>query len=92
MQEKINIFNIYSVQGCVTPHSVNNVWEIRINGLKNCKGLFNYFDKYELITIKKNSYLKWKLIYFRLINKDHLNNKFIKELIELSKQINKTTI
>jgi hypothetical protein len=71
---------------------VENVWEIRVNGVKNCKGLFAYFDKYPLITKKKESYLKWKLIHSRLVLKDHLNPKTRLELIELAKQINKTNI
>ena len=88
----LNLFGTYLVQGSVVPHSVNNVWELRVNGVKNCKGLFNYFDEYELITKKKDSYLKWKLIHSRLVKKDHLNNNTRLELIELAKQINKTTI
>ena len=39
---------------------------------------------------KKDSYLKWKSLYNRLINKDHLNNDTRLELINLAKQINKT--
>ena len=84
----LSLFITYSVKGSVVPHSVNNVWELRINGVKNCKGLFNYFDKFNLITIKKDSYLKWKLIHSRLVNKDHLNDKFRLELIEQAKLIN----
>ena len=82
------LFKIYSVNSSVVPHSVENIWELRTNGIKNCKGLFNYFDKFNLITIKKDSYLKWKLIHSRLVNKDHLNDKFRLELIEQAKLIN----
>ena len=78
------------VEGSVVSHHADNVWELRINGLKNCKGLFIYFDKYNLITKKKDSYLKWKSLYSRLIEKDHLNNEMRAELIYLAKQINKT--
>jgi len=81
-----------SVKGSVVPHSVENVWEIRINGVENCKGLFSYFDKNLLITKKKESYLKWKSIHSRLVLKDHLNPNTRLELIELAKQINKTII
>ena len=81
--------NIYLIDGSVVPHSADNNWEIRINGVTNCKGLFNYFDQYKLITNKNNSYLKWKLLHFRINNKDHLNPISRKELIILSKEINK---
>ena len=70
-------------------HHADNVWELRINGLKNCKGLFIYFDNYSLLSKKKDSYLKWKSLYNRLVNKDHLNNETRLELINLAKQINK---
>lgn len=38
---------------------------------------------------KKESYLKWKSLYNRLVNKDHLNSETRLELINLAKQINK---
>nr|QCW06891.1 hypothetical protein [Drechslerella brochopaga] len=66
LEHIINIFSEYLVEGSVVTHSVNDVWEIRINGVKNCKGLFTYFDEYSLITKKKDSYLKWKLLHSRL--------------------------
>lgn len=43
----------YMVKGSVEPHSAKDVWEIRINGVKNCKGLFIYFDEFGLVTKKK---------------------------------------
>lgn len=89
LEHIINIFDEYLVKGSVVPHSAQNVWELRINGVKNCKGLFTYFDEYSLITKKKDSYLKWKLIHSRLVNGDHLNDTSRIELINLAKQINK---
>jgi hypothetical protein len=88
----LNIFSLYLVKGSVDPHSINNVWELKVNGVKNCKGLFSYFDEFSLITKKKNSYLKWKLIHSRLVIKDHLKESTRLELIELAKQINKANI
>lgn len=89
LEHIMNIFNECLAKGCVVPHSAQNVWELRINGVKNCSGLFNYFDEYGLITKKKDSYLKWKLIHSRLVKGDHLNNTTRIELISLAKQINK---
>jgi hypothetical protein len=79
----------YLAKGSVVAHSVPNVWELRVNGVKNCKGLFNYFDEYNLITKKKDSYLKWKLIHSRLVKGDHLNERSRSNLINMAKQINK---
>lgn len=84
----MNIFHENLAKGSVVPHSVNNVWEFRVNGVKNCKGLFSYFDKFNLITKKKDSYDKWKALHFRLINGDHLNKDVRPELINLAKEIN----
>jgi hypothetical protein len=89
----LNMFNKELItKGSVVPHHADNVWELRVNGLKNCKGLFIYFDHYSLITKKKHSYLKWKSLYSRLIKKDHLNSEMRPELINLAKQINKAAI
>lgn len=89
LEHILKLFNKYLIEGSVVPHHADNVWELRINGLKNCKGLFIYFDNYSLISKKKDSYLKWKSLYNRLVNKDHLNNGTRLELINLAKQINK---
>jgi hypothetical protein len=92
LEHILSIFSLYLVKGSVEPHSINNVWELRVNGVKNCKGLFSYFDEFSLITKKNDSYLKWKLIHSRLANKDHLKESTRLELIELAKQINKANI
>ena len=92
LEHILSLFRTFSVSGKVEPHSVNNVWEIRVNGVKNCKGLFTYFDDFPLITKKKDSYLKWKILHSRLVNKDHLNGKTRLELIDLAKNINKAKI
>lgn len=98
-----NLFAELSAKGSVVAHSVNNVWDIRINGVKNCKGLFAYFDEYNLTTKKFYSYSKWKIIHSRaspllawdepkqarLIKGDHLNKVTRQELVALSKQVNK---
>ena len=73
----------------VQPHTSNNVFELRVSGIKNIKNLFPYFDKYSLKTQKKESYDKWKLLCHKLEKGEHLNNISRKELIELSKSINK---
>lgn len=78
------------VNGSVVTHSIKNVWEIRINGVKNCRGLFAYFDEYNLITKKAESYSKWKAIHSKLVNGDHFNKITREELIILAKQVNKS--
>lgn len=89
LEHIINLFTEYLVNGSVVAHSVKGVWEIRINGVKNCKGLFIYFDQYNLISKKKESYSKWKIIHSKLVSGDHLNKDIREELITLAKQVNK---
>jgi len=75
--------------GKVTKHSVENVYEYRIGGVKNCQNIFPYFDEYTLFTKKSSSYVKWKEVHKGLINKDHLNKEKLLELIEKARMINK---
>lgn len=65
-----------------------------VSGLKNCSKIIesNYFSKYKLKTNKNNSYFLWKELYYRLLNKDHLNPVLRTELLEKSKLINKLVI
>ena len=57
--------------------------DLKINGLENCKQIFPYFDKYGLKSFKKDSYLKWKHIHYKITLGDHLNELSRKELINL---------
>lgn len=81
--------NSLESKGSVTAQEAENVWELRVNGVKNCFGLFYYFDEYNLITKKNYSYLKWKKIHSRLVKGDHLNEKSRLELVNMAKKINK---
>jgi Cytochrome C and Quinol oxidase polypeptide I/LAGLIDADG endonuclease len=80
-----NLFFEKSAIGAVVPHSQKDTWEYRVNGLKNCEGLFDYFDQYPLFTYKNISYATWKKLHSRLKKGEHLNTLTRKELIELSK-------
>lgn len=80
-----HICNLFSV-GRVSSHYVNNVNEYRVSGLKNCKLIFPYFDKYSLYTKKSTSYVLWKEMHNNLLNKDHLqveNRKIMNEKVKL---------
>lgn len=74
--------------GSIVPHSINSVWELRINGLKNCKEILNYFNKFKLRSKKFNSYELFNKIIIMLDNKDHLdiNKRII--IKKLMKEIN----
>jgi len=77
--------------GIIENHYHKNNYSYLVSGLKNCSNLLesNYFENFNLKTNKNTSYLMWKDLYFRLLNKDHLNPKLRIELLEKSKLINK---
>lgn len=87
------LFNTYTTDyksiGSVVPHNIINNWEIRINGLKNCKLIDNYFNKYPLKSKKLNSYNIFKSILLKIENKEHLITELRIKLKQLAKQINK---
>lgn len=94
LEEIINLFGNNKNNkplGSVYPHHSENIFETRINGLINCRKILPYFDKFILRTKKRESYLNWKVLLFRLINKDHLDPNTRLELISLAKLINKTS-
>jgi len=76
--------------GNIENHYHHDNYSYVISGLKNCTKLIesNYFEKFILKTKKYNSYLLWKEIYFKLLNKDHLDPVKRIELLEKSKLIN----
>lgn len=89
----LSLFNTYTNDlnsiGSVVPHSIINTWEIRINGLNNCKLIDNYFSKYPLKSKKLNSYNLFKLILLKIENKEHLIPELRIKIKQLAKQINK---
>lgn len=74
--------------GVVSKHSVDNVYEYRIGGIKNSKNVFSYFDTYKLCTKKLISYTLWKEMHNDLLNKDHLDEKKRLKMIEKARLIN----
>lgn len=84
----MDLFDSIGASGSVVPHSGNNVWELRINGVKNCRNLFHYFDSHRLRTIKYHSYIRWQELHSRLEKGEHLNIISRLELLKLSKEIN----
>ena len=84
LNQLCTLFNL----GIVSEHSIKGIYEYRISGLKNCANIFNYFDKYTLLTKKLSSYIMWKQIHKELLNKNHLNTEKRLKLQEKVKLIN----
>lgn len=85
------IAKLLSDKGClaaVVPHSAESVWEIRVNGVKNCKLLYDYFDNHNLRTVKYKSYIKWKEIALKIEEGHPLDESKVLGLQSLAKNIN----
>lgn len=78
--------------GKVSKHWVKNVYEYRINGIRNCPNVFSYFDKYKLFTKKSLSYILWKDIDGDFVNKHHFDTSKRLEMVEKARMINKFNI
>lgn len=78
--------------GNVSSHSVKNVYEYRIGGVKYCSNVFSYFDNYTLFTKKSVSYTLWKQIHADFVKKHHLDPVKRLEMIEKARMINKSNI
>ena len=76
--------------GRVEPHFVKDVYEYRINGLKACSNVFNYFEEFNLYSKKAVSYALWKQLYTRLQKKEHLDPELRVVLKEKASMINKS--
>ena len=78
--------------GKVSKHSVENVYEYRIGGIKYCPNIFPYFDKYTLLTKKSISYILWKQIHEDFVKKHHMDPEKRLVMIEKARMINKSNI
>lgn len=76
-----------SLIGSVVSHSVANVYELRINGLKNCLLILNYFERYPLLSKKKDSYKAFIKILHLINEGKHLNLETRLQIKELCKKI-----
>ena len=78
--------------GKIYNHSALNVLYYRVNVLNDTKILFNYFDSSHgtLKSKKLKSYLLWKILHDKLLNKDHLDSTKRYSLKVLASKINNT--
>jgi hypothetical protein len=88
--ELFNNLNKKNICGSVVEHNTGkDIYELRVNGLTNILIIMDYFDKYQFILKKKDSYKKFKEVVFLIKNKDHLNKDMIAKIKIKCKEINK---
>jgi hypothetical protein len=77
------------IGGTVTPHSVQDVNELRVSGVSNLFMVTRYFDSYTLLTKKAASYEVWKQLAASIQRKEHLDPIRRAELKALAATVNK---
>ena len=81
-------FSLLFKVGKVYQHSNKKAYYYRVSGLNNLTKLFPYFDEYPLLSKKLKSYILWKDIHNKIINKNHLNFTFRESLKVLASKVN----
>ena len=78
--------------GKIYNHSALNVFYYRVNGLKDTRLLFDYFDSDHgcLKSKKLKSYLLWKILHNKILNKEHLDLTKRYSLKVLASKVNNT--
>lgn len=84
-----HISNLFKV-GKTYKHSNEKAYYYRIGGLKDLNKIFPYFDKYSLRSKKIKSYILWKDLHNKLLNKNHLNPTLRESLKVLASKVNNT--
>lgn len=74
--------------GKVYSHSSKNTFYYRISGLKDLMKVFPYFENHPLRSKKLKSYILWKNIHSKLLNKEHLNTSLRESLKVLASKVN----
>ena len=68
---------------------LNKSYNIRVESLKDLAIIINHFDKYPLMTKKQADYILFKSAYYLILNKRHITNEGILELVALKAVLNK---
>jgi hypothetical protein len=63
-------------------------YRLTINSLKKIPLIIAYFNKFPLKTKKTKSLQNWLYVYNKMLNKEHLTEKGLQEIILLKKEIN----
>ena len=83
----ISIANL--IKGTVRSHSVKDVYEITVNGIRNIEKIIDYFTNHKLSSKKAKSYQLWMEIYESIKNGEHLSPDSRDNLKMKTQQINK---
>ena len=89
MNKNVLIYIADLLKGTVRSHSVKDVYEITVNGIRNMDKVINYFNNHKLYSKKAKSYQIWLEIYESIKNGEHLSPDSRNYLKMKTQQINK---
>jgi hypothetical protein len=84
-----HFYNLFQV-GKVHPHYEEGVYYYRVSGLNDTEKLVPYLTKHTLRSKKLKSYILWKELHTKLLNKEHLNPGLRESLKVLASKVNNT--
>lgn len=91
MNKEVLVYIANLMKGTVRPHSVKEVYEMTVNGIRNMDRIIDYFTNHKLYTKKAKSYQLWLEVYKSIKNKEHLSPDSRNHLQMKTQQINKCT-
>lgn len=77
------------IKGTVRSHSVKDVYEITVNGIRNMDKVIDYFSNQKLYSKKAISYQLWMEVYESIKKGEHLSTDSRNSLKMKTQQINK---
>lgn len=73
INKEVLIYIANLMKGTVRSHSIQDVYKITVNGIRNIDKVIDYFTNHKLSSKKANSYLLWIKLYESIKNGEHLS-------------------
>ena len=73
INKEVLIYIANLIKGTVRSHSVKDVYEITVNGIRNMEKVMDYFHTHKLYSKKAKSYQLWMEIYGSIKKGEHLS-------------------
>jgi hypothetical protein len=83
-----NLLNLILTYRKLKDNVIGKMHRIESNSFIKIPLIVKYLDNFPLKTKKKDSFNKWKKVYYMILNKEHLNSIGLENIRKLSKEIN----
>ena len=86
-----NLLNLFLTFRKKVKNNIGQMHRIESNSFIKVPLIIKYLDEFNLKTKKKESFNKWKTVYYMVLKKEHLNPAGLENIRILSKQVNLIT-